>query len=51
MLLKWFSGGAVLGFIAGIFVGAGFQGAIFCALLVGFITVKLRKWLLRTFWM
>lgn len=50
MLFKWFIYGAILGFILGIVGGAGFNGALFGAVVVGAIAVVLRKKIFRIFW-
>lgn len=50
MLFKWFFGGAIVGFIVGLFCGGGLQGALFFAILAGAGAVALRKWVFKTFW-
>lgn len=50
MLFKWFMFGCVAGFILGLLNGAGFDGAVFLAILIGALAVSFRKWLFRTFW-
>jgi len=61
-LLKWFFTGAIIGTILGIiltiysWVDSGilsisFTILVICAVLGGFISLSLRKWILRTFWL
>lgn len=51
MIMKWFFGGGLIGFIIGSIYGGSFEGGIGLGIIFGGLAIALRKWILRTFWM